>query len=274
VSFTTITAATDGRVGILTFNRPQVLNAFDPTLMAEVGVAMRAFEQDPAVAAIVVTGSGGAFSGGFDTKVSVGRPPLDAAGMRRVLKDDFAFIMQFWDCEKPTVAGIHGYCPAGAFELALPCDITVAAGGIRFGEPEVRFGSGIVAMLLPWIVGPKHAKELLLTATTRSQTRALVLGIVNYVVPAGEKMEKAMALARDIAAAVAGPVSDQARDQPQLRDDGNAPGAACGALKRHPHSSAAAPSARSSTHPPRAGAEGGSRLAQCAVRLRPSDPQS
>jgi enoyl-CoA hydratase len=207
VSFTTITAATDGRVGILTFNRPQVLNAFDPTLMAEVGVAMRAFEQDPAVAAIVVTGSGRAFSAGFDIKASVGRPPLDAAGMRRALEEDFAFIMHFWDCEKPTIAAVHGYCLAGAFELALACDITVAAAGTRFGEPEVRFGSGIVAMLLPWIVGPKHAKELLLTGNDRiTAERALAIGVVNDVVPAGEEMARAMALARDIAAAAASSV--------------------------------------------------------------------
>jgi enoyl-CoA hydratase len=207
MSFTTITACVDQRIGILTFDRPKVLNAFDPTLIEEVGVAMRDFERDPSVAAIVVAGNGRAFSAGFDMKASIGRPPLDAAQMRRMLEDDFAFIMQFWDCEKPTVAAVHGYCLAGAFELALACDITVAASGTRFGEPEVRFGSGIVAMLLPWIAGPKHAKELLLTGNDQiTAERALEIGIVNYVVPAGEEMGKAMAVAHDIAAAASASV--------------------------------------------------------------------
>ena len=84
---------------------------------------------------------------------------------RKVLETDFDFIMQFWDCPKPTIAAVHGFCLAGAFELALACDITVAAEGTRFGEPEARFGSGIIAMLLPWVTGPKQAKELLLTGS-------------------------------------------------------------------------------------------------------------
>ena len=77
------------------------------------------------------------------------------------LKLQFDFIMQFWHSPKPTIAAVHGYCLAGAFELALACDITVAAKTTKFGEPEVRFGTGIVAMLLPWITGPKQAKEIL-----------------------------------------------------------------------------------------------------------------
>jgi enoyl-CoA hydratase len=97
---------------------------------------------------------------------------------------------------------VHGYCLAGAFEMALSCDLTVAAEGTRFGEPEVRFGSGIVAMLLPWFVGPKAAKELLLTGNDQvDAARALQLGIVNCVVPAGQELDKALQLARDMAAA-------------------------------------------------------------------------
>jgi enoyl-CoA hydratase len=86
--------------------------------------------------------------------------------------------------------------------MALSCDVTVAAEGTRFGEPEVRFGSGIVALLLPWAVGPKAAKELLLTGNDRvDATRALQLGIVNHVVPAGQELGKALDIARDMAAA-------------------------------------------------------------------------
>ena len=193
---------TDGRVGILTFNRPRVLNAFDPALIAEIGRAMGSFQADPAINAIVVRGSGRAFSAGFDLKASAAKGSLTNEEWRKVIETDFDFIMQFWDCEKPTIAAVHGYCLAGAFELALACDITVAAEGTRFGEPEVRFGSGIVAMLLPWVTGPKQAKELLLSGNDQiSAARALEIGIVNHVVPAGQEFAKAMEIARDIAAA-------------------------------------------------------------------------
>jgi enoyl-CoA hydratase len=97
---------------------------------------------------------------------------------------------------------VHGYCIGGAFELSLACDITIAAVGTKFGAPEVRFGSGAVALLLPWIAGPKAAKELLLTGEDKlTAERALALGIVNHVVPDGEEFDRALAIARDIAAA-------------------------------------------------------------------------
>ncbi len=192
----------DGRVGVLTFNRADVLNAFNGALIGEVGRALSTFAGNRAIHAIVIHGNGRAFSAGFDLKESAAKGALTPEQWRAVIETDFDFIMQFWDCPKPTIAAVHGYCLAGAFELALACDITVAAAGTWFGEPEVRFGSGIVAMLLPWITGPKQAKELLLTGNDRiSAERALAIGIVNRVVPDGEQLEQAMEIARTIAAA-------------------------------------------------------------------------
>ena len=110
--------------------------------------------------------------------------------------------MTFWECQKPTIAAIHGYCIGGAFELALACDITVAAAGTRLGAPEVKFGSGAVALLLPFVTGAKAAKEILLTGDDHlSAERALALGIVNHVAPPGEEMAKALDIADSIAAA-------------------------------------------------------------------------
>jgi enoyl-CoA hydratase len=84
--------------------------------------------------------------------------------------------------------------------MALACDITIAAEGTRMGEPELKFGSGIVALLLPWLTGPKKAKELILTGHDRlDASEAAALGLVNRVVPAGKEFETAMAVARDIA---------------------------------------------------------------------------
>lgn len=197
-----IRAERDGPVATLTFDRPAKLNAFHNPLMAEAGAAMDAFEADPEVRAIVVRGAGRAFSAGFDLEGAAGRPLEDVADWERQMRIQFDFIMRFWRSEKPTIAAVHGFCLAGAFELMLACDMTVAAEGCKFGEPEVRFGTGIVAMLLPWVVGPKQAKELLLTGDDRVDAAdALRMGIVNRVVPAGEEFEAAMAMARTVARA-------------------------------------------------------------------------
>ena len=201
--FETIALAREGAVAVLTFARPHVLNAFDPALIAETNRAMTDLARDETVRAIMVRGAGRAFSAGFDLKAGVGeaarRGPED---WRRILEADFEFIMQFWDCPKPTVAAIHGYCLGGAFELALACDVSVAAQGTRFGCPEVKFGSGAVALLLPFVVGAKAAKELALTGDDHLDAeRALALGVVNHVTPGGEEMAKAMALAQAMAGA-------------------------------------------------------------------------
>jgi enoyl-CoA hydratase len=202
MTYQTIHVETEGPIATLTFSRPQVLNAFDPVLVHETTAALTQLGHDDAVHAIVVTGEGRAFSAGFDMKASVAAGPYGPDDWRRVLEADFEFIMGFWDCPKPTIAAVHGYCIGGAFELSLACDVTVAAESTRFGAPEVRFGSGAVALLLPWIAGPKAAKELLLTGEDKlSAARALGLGIVNHVVADGEQLAKAKAIATDMAAA-------------------------------------------------------------------------
>ena len=192
-----------GRIAILSFNRPRVLNAFDGPLVEATTRAMAELGADDTILAIVVRGEGRAFSAGFDLKagaVTAGR--RSPAEWRRVLDADFAFIMAFWDCPKPTIAAIHGYCIGGAFELALACDIVVAATDTRLGAPEVKFGSGAVAMLLPFMTGQKAVKEILLTGDDHlTAERALALGIVNHIAPAGEELAKALALAESIAAA-------------------------------------------------------------------------
>src|SRR5204863_9988923 len=135
------------RVAVLTFNRPTVLNAFDGPVVEAVTNTMAALCADDDVLAIVVRGEGRAFSAGFDLKADAATAGTRGlAEWRRVLEADFAFIMAFWDSPKPTIAAIHGYCIGGAFELSLACDITVAAQGTRLGTPEVKFGSGAVAL--------------------------------------------------------------------------------------------------------------------------------
>lgn len=199
---TCIKTRVDGGIAVIALDRPDVLNALNSVLMAEMTEAMKRFTAAPDVRVIVIHGNGRAFSAGFDLKESAAKNYQGLAQWRSVLEYDFNFLMQFWDCPKPVIAAVHGFCLAGAFELALSCDVTVAAEGTRFGEPEVRFGSGMVALLLPWFVSPKAAKELLLTGNDKIDARrALDLGIVNHVVPAGQEVEKAMEIARDMVAA-------------------------------------------------------------------------
>lgn len=194
----------DGPVAILTFNRPERLNAFHNPLMRETLAAVAELDADPDVRAIVVTGAGRAFSAGFDLKAAAENPKTDVEDWERQMRLQFDFIMQFWRAETPTLSAVHGYCLAGAFELMLATDVTVADAGARFGEPEVRFGTGIVAMLLPWIAGPKQAKELLLTGEDRlSAADALRMGVINAVTPEGGALAAALEKARTIARASA-----------------------------------------------------------------------
>ncbi|KPL52019.1 enoyl-CoA hydratase [Prosthecomicrobium hirschii] len=203
MTYETIEVDIRGRIAVLTFNRPKVLNAFDGVLVDETMGALKALGADDRILAIVVRGSGRAFSAGFDLKAGAATAgSRTLPHWRRMLEADFDFIMGFWDCPKPTIAAVHGYCIGGAFELSLACDVTVAAASTRFGAPEVKFGSGAVALLLPWIAGPKAAKELLLTGDDRlDAARALALGIVNHVVPDGEEFDRAIAIAESMASA-------------------------------------------------------------------------
>ncbi|MCB1741952.1 MAG: enoyl-CoA hydratase/isomerase family protein [Gammaproteobacteria bacterium] len=182
------------------FNRPRQLNAFNNELMHATLELMSELEGDESVRVIVVRGAGRAFSAGFDLKAA-GERSLDSIDkVRAQMELQFDFIMRFWTSTKPTIAAVHGYCIAGAFELSLACDMTVAARDAVFGEPEVRFGTGTVAMLFPWVTGPKQAKEILLTGADRIAAEdALRMGLVNRVVEPAEVLAVSMRLARQVA---------------------------------------------------------------------------
>jgi len=190
---------TRGPVAVLTLDRPEKLNAIDEPMIAALHAALDRAERDAAVRAVVLRGAGRAFSAGFD--LGPGGAPRDPVALRAELRRDFDVIMRFWDFPKPTVAAVHGYCLGSAMEMAVACDVTLAAEGCRFGAPEVRFGSGIVALILPWIIGPKQAKELLLGGDDAIPAeRAQALGLVNRVVATERCFDEALEVARSIAA--------------------------------------------------------------------------
>jgi len=210
--FTTIAYETLGPVARLTLSRPERTNALNLTMLGEINDALDAAERDGVVKAIIVRGAGAAFSSGFDLKEQMERQPSGVAQWRPILRKDFDTVMRFWRCPKPTIAAVRGACLAGACELALACDLTIAAEDAFFGEPELKFGAGIVVMILPWIVGPKIAKEIILLGQDRiSAGRAREIGLVNRVVPASELDAVALATARNIAAIDPGLVKDTKR---------------------------------------------------------------
>jgi enoyl-CoA hydratase len=196
----TVQVETLGDVARITLNRPEKLNAIDSGMLDQLEQALDAAEQQEEVRVIVLDGNGRAFSAGFDIRTAA---PAESGSdhLRRELTRDFDVIMRFWDCSKPIVAAVHGYCLGSSMEIAAVCDVTIAADDSRFGAPEVRYGSGIVCLVLPWIVGYKYASELLLAGDNNiDASRAAGMGLVNRVVPAAMLHSEALALARQISA--------------------------------------------------------------------------
>lgn len=198
--FNSIAYSASGHVAQIMLNRPDRLNAMDKSTLLEINAAMDQAESDEEVRVIVVHGAGRAFSSGFDLKAQMEQRPEGAKVWRSILDLDFDTTMRFWNSPKPTIAAVHGACLAGAFEMAMACDITIAAEDAVFGEPELKFGAGIVTLLLPWMTSPKQAKRIILSAEDRiTAAEALDIGVVSRVVPAGQHLAQALRTARGIA---------------------------------------------------------------------------
>jgi enoyl-CoA hydratase len=183
-------------------NRPEKLNAINGEMLDGLAAALDRAEKSDDVRVIMLTGEGRAFSAGFDLDIGA---PADGMTLQQhtthELRRDFDLIMRFWDCPKPTLAAVHGYCLGSSMEISAVCDMTIASDDCLFGAPEVTFGSGIVCLILPWIVGLKNARELLLTGDAKvTASRAMQIGLVNRVVSAERLASEAMSLAKQIAA--------------------------------------------------------------------------
>lgn len=200
--YTVITVDVAEHVGVIKINRPRQLNAINSTVMSELTRAMRELTERNDVSAIILGGAGRAFSAGFDLKESAEKNYTSVAQWRKVIDTDFNFIMQFWDCPKPTISAVQGHCLAGGLELAVACDITIADNTAVFGEPEVKFGSSIVALIVPWLIGVKQAKQMLLTGDDQILAqRAYEMGLINEVVEQGQHLNRALEIARSITSA-------------------------------------------------------------------------
>jgi len=200
-----------GRVAYLTLNRPEVLNAINPSLLAELTEAVRRFRDDPDLWVAILTGAGDrAFCAGWDLKWHAANP--EASRALRPSPGPFA------DCWKPVIAAVNGYAVGAGLELATDCDIIVAVEDARFGLPEPRRGqlADKGAQRLPRILPLKIAMGLLLTGKLIDAAEAFRIGLINEVVPRGQLMAAAERWAGEILECA--PLAVQAAKQAAMHD--------------------------------------------------------
>jgi len=180
----------------LTLNRPEKLNAISRELREALTEAIAEAASDDRVRVIALAGAGRAFCSGYD--LSEGQPD-SAWDWRAVLAEDVAATLAVWRCPKPVIAQVHGYALAGGLELAMACDLIIASDDARLGEPEIRFGSAPVTLLMPFLIGQKKTRELLMTGDLIDAREAERIGLVNRVVAAEQLVAEVDALADRIA---------------------------------------------------------------------------
>ena len=173
--------AVDDRVATITLNRPERHNALSQPLVDEIMQAVAQADADPEVRVVVVTGAGGkAFSSGYDIKESAEKPKRTLAEWRTRMQKDIKFTYSVWDCSKPVIAMIDGFCYAGALEFAMCCDIRYCSDTSTFAAVEARFSNGIATMIMPWLIG-QRCRSLIYTGDAIDSAEAFRLGLVDKV---------------------------------------------------------------------------------------------
>ena len=197
MAYETIIAETRGKVGLITLNRPKALNALNSQVLSELVAALGAFDADPGIGAIVVTGSEKAFAAGADIKEMQHKTYVDA-----FLEDFFSGWDNVGRVRKPLIAAVAGYALGGGCELAMMCDFIIAADNARFGQPEITLGvmPGMGgSQRLTRAVGKSKAMDLCLTGRMMDAAEAERAGLVSRIVPPGELLGEALAAAAKIA---------------------------------------------------------------------------
>jgi enoyl-CoA hydratase len=197
MSYETIRAETRGKVGIVTLDRPKALNALNQQLITEMNAALLAFDENPAIGCIILTGGEKAFAAGADIR------EMKDKTFRQVTEEDY---LHDWNVintiRKPIIAAVAGYALGGGFEFALACDTIIAAENARFALPEVTLGiipGGGGSQRLTRAIGKAKAMDMILTGRMMDVTEAERLGVVARVVPLEKLMEEALATAEKIA---------------------------------------------------------------------------
>ena len=192
-----ITSRTEGRVGIVTLNRPKQLNALNDGLMNELGQALQGFDADPEIGCMIVTGSEKAFAAGADIGA------MATYSFSDVYKGDY--ITRNWETirsiRKPVIAAVSGFALGGGCELAMMCDFIIAADNAKFGQPEIKLGiipGAGGTQRLPRAVGKAKAMDMALTGRMMDATEAERAGLVSRVVPLDKLMDEALGAALQI----------------------------------------------------------------------------
>jgi enoyl-CoA hydratase len=188
-----------GPAAWITLNRPEKLNALSGAVVRALRERLREIAGDDSIKVVVLTGAGRAFSAGYDLAEEVEDRIEGAERWHALLAQDVDLAMELWALPRPTIAAVRGWCLAGACELAMACDMIVATEDARFGEPEIRYGSGPVALIMPFVLGQKKTNELLFTGDTIDAAEAHRCGLVNRVVPAADLESAVDELVRKIA---------------------------------------------------------------------------
>jgi enoyl-CoA hydratase len=190
------------RIAHIRINRPAAMNAISPPLMADLSALLKhADDDDDNVSVIVLSGEGGHFGAGYDLKYPWGDDyGSDVIERRRMLIDCVGFELTPWNCTKPVIAMVRGYCLAGSCELAMMCCVTFATESAKFGEPEIRFSTSPPMLVMPWMVGLKKARELLYTGDMIDAQEACAIGMINRVFADDELEAETFRYARRCAA--------------------------------------------------------------------------
>ncbi|MDD2876787.1 MAG: enoyl-CoA hydratase [Acidiphilium sp.] len=199
MAYEMIATETHGRVGLIRLNRPKALNALCDQLMIELGTALRAYDEDDAIGAIIITGSERAFAAGADIKEMQGLTNPDT-----VLHD---FIGKSWEVvvtiRKPVIAAVAGYALGGGCELAMSCDMIIAADTAKFGQPEINLGiipGAGGTQRLTRAIGKSKAMDMVLTGRTMDAVEAERANLVARIVPAADLIAEAIKIGTAIAA--------------------------------------------------------------------------
>ncbi len=197
MTYETIIVETRGKVGLITLNRPKALNALNSQVLADIVAAAKAFDADPGIGALVVTGSEKAFAAGADIKEMQAMSFVEA-----YVRDFFVGWEEFTRARKPVIAAVAGYALGGGCELAMMCDFIIAADNAKFGQPEITLGvmPGMGgSQRLTRFVGKSKAMDMCLTGRMMDAAEAERSGLVSRVVPAAELVEEALKAAAKIA---------------------------------------------------------------------------
>lgn len=196
-SYKFIKTETHDRVGLAQINRPKALNALNSVLVGELMDALVAFDNDPAIGAMVVTGNKRAFAAGADIKEMA-----DATAVEMFQRDNISRFDRIMEIKKPVIAAVSGWCLGGGNELALSCDMIIASETARFGQPEINLGvipGAGGTQRLAKAVGKAIAMEMVLNNRTLTAEEALSFGLINRITPVDGYLEEAISFANEIA---------------------------------------------------------------------------